>query len=290
MKELERLASQHPASFGLLISLLVLVSYVATAILAGLVADDRVGYESAEAIGRTAASLFFVYVLWRLGWLESSGVTRWGTLYTWGILLLILAYDLVTTTHALFGSVAMVGISDRVLSASVAANALTTGGLEEIPFRGILLYAFVRLWGDSRRGLIKAVLYTSLLFGGIHIIHILLGRPLPQAMLVAISASLSGILYAAFVLRWKTIWTVVVLHGVSNAVVAVMALETPGFAETVPALGLMLVFQLPLVVYGAYLIYRLPQTAIPGVRLMQCCGSDMQIQPAPLQDAKHPPA
>jgi hypothetical protein len=57
---------------------------------------------------------------------------------------------------------------------------------------------------------------------------------------------------------------VVVLHGVTNAVVALRVLETPGFTETVPALGLAVVLQLPLVVYGAYLIYRAPsQPVIP---------------------------
>jgi hypothetical protein len=258
MKALERLATHHPVPFALLISLMVLVSYTVTAILAEVVTNGRAGYELVEAVGRLAASLFFLYMLWRLGWLAPSGVTTRGAPYAWAVTLIVLAYDLVTTTYALFGSVAMFAISDPVLSAPVAVNALTTGLLEEIPFRGIILYAFLRLWGDSRRGVIKGVLYSSLLFGGIHVIHILLGRPVPQAMLVVVSASLSGIMYAAFVLRWRTIWIVVVLHGVTNAVVAMRVLETPGFAETVPALGLSIVLQLPLVVYGAYLIYKAP--------------------------------
>ena len=255
MKALERLTTHHPVLFALLISVMVLASYTVTAILADAVTNDQAGYELVEAAGRLAASLFFLYMLWRFGWLESSGVTKRGALCAWVIALIVLAYDLATTTYALFGSVAAFGLSDPVLSASVAANALTTGVIEEIPFRGIILYAFLRLWGNSRRGVIKGVLYSSLLFGGIHVIHILLGRPVPQAILVAISASLSGITYAAFVLRWRTIWTVVVLHGVTNAVVAMRVLETPGFTETIPALGLTIVLQLPLVVYGAYLIY-----------------------------------
>jgi membrane protease YdiL (CAAX protease family) len=268
MKTLGRLATQHPVSFGLLVSLMVLVSYVVTALLAGVVAHDRAGYEFAEAIGRAVASLFFVYILWRLGWLQSSGVTKPGTCHAWLIMLVVLAYDLVTTMVALFGSLPTFGISDPALSTAAATNALMTGLIEEIPFRGLILYAFVRLWGDSRRGLIRAVLYSSLLFGGSHLVHILLGRPVPQAILVAVSTFLSGILYAAFVLRWRSVWTVVVLHGVVNALVAMRVLETPGFAETVPALALMIVLRLPLVVYGAYLIYSLPsQQVIPDAAI-----------------------
>jgi hypothetical protein len=269
MKALRQLASEHPVWFGLLITLLVLVFYIVAAILAQILADDRAAYELTEAVGRAVASLCFLYILWRLGWLESSGVTKRGPLYAWVITLIVLAYDLVTSTVALFGSLEMFGISDPALSASVATNALTTGLIEEIPFRGIILVACVRPWRDSRRGVIKAVLYSSLLFGGSHLFHILLGRPIPQAILVAAGAFLSGILYAAFLLRWKTIWTVVVLHGVSNAVVALRVLEAPGFAETVPALGLAILLQLPLVVYGAYLIFRVPlQPVIPDAAQM----------------------
>jgi membrane protease YdiL (CAAX protease family) len=163
----------------------------------------------------------------------------------------------------LFGSVALPGFSDPVGSASVAVNALLTGPLEEISFRGLVLYAFLRRWGDSRRGIVKAVLYSSLIFGAMHIIHVLLGRPVPQALLVVASTFLSGIVYAALVLRWKTLWTVAALHGVTNAAVAMRALETPGFGETVPGLALMIALQLPLVVYGTYLIYKTPSQ--PGL-------------------------
>lgn len=264
MAALKRLATQHPVWFGVLITLLVLLFYVAAAILGELAGDDRAGYELAEAIGRAAASLFFMYMLWSFGWLGPSGIAKWGTPSAWVIMLIVLAYDLITTSYALFGSLGMAGISDLTLSVSVAINALTTGLIEEIPFRGIILLAFTRLWGDSRRGVIKGVLYSSLLFGGSHLIHILLGRPVPQAILVAVSTCLSGILYAALVLRWKTIWTVVMLHGISNAAVAIQVLETPGFSETVPALGLVIALQLPLVIYGVYLISRAPmQPLVP---------------------------
>lgn len=88
---------------------------------------------------------------------------------------------------------------------------------------------------------------------------------------MAVSASLSGILYAAFVLRWQTIWTVVVLHGVSNAAIALRVLETPGFAETVPGLGLVILLHLPLAIMGVALVYRVPlRPAGPEIR---CQGS-----------------
>jgi len=270
MDALKRLAARRPVLFGLAVSLVVLVLYTLTSILASVVAESRSGYEQVEAAGRLVASLFFLYVLRRFGWLKDAGVSKWETLGAWAVALIVLVYDLVTTcftlfgSATLFGSVALPSFADPVGSASVAVNALLTGPLEEIPFRGLVLYACLQRWGESKRGVLKAVLLSSLLFGGMHIIHVLLGRPVPQAILVVVSAFLSGIVYAAFVLRWKTLWTAVVLHGVTNAVVAMQVLETPGFAETVSGLSLMIALQLPLVAYGVYLIHRVLSQVVFG--------------------------
>jgi hypothetical protein len=41
---------------------------------------------------------------------------------------------------------------------------LTVASSEEILFRGLVLYALVRVWGDTKRGLVGSVVLTSLLF------------------------------------------------------------------------------------------------------------------------------
>lgn len=163
--------------------------------------------------------------------------------------------------YLLFGEIAF-EVSDPIVSVSVTLNNISTGFIEEIPFRGIVLYAFIRLWGDSKRGIIKSVLYSSVIFGGAHLIHIALGRPLPQAILVVISTFLAGIYYAAIVLRWKTIWTVVLFRGLLNTFIELRVLETQGFTLTISSLSLIILLQLPVVVYGIYLIFRIPPRPI----------------------------
>jgi membrane protease YdiL (CAAX protease family) len=255
MKTLKQLATHHPVVFSLLITLIVLIFYIAAAVLAEIVAQDDASYFLMEALGRIGASTFFLYILWRFGWLKAAGVAHLGTFRAWTVMLIILAYETVFTVYFFFGDFAL-NISDPKLSVSVGLNSMSTGLIEELPFRGIILYTFVRLWGDSRSGLFKGVLYSSLLFGGSHLIHILFGRPLPQATLVAISTFLSGIYLAALVLHWKSIWTAVLFHGLSNTIIAIKVIETPGFTETIPALSLFTVIQLPVVVYGLFLIFR----------------------------------
>lgn len=264
MNAFKRFATNSPVLFGLLITLLVWVFYVAAGVLGEVVAQDLAGQELSEAIGRLAASFLFLYVLWRFGWLDASGVTRAGTLSAWLVTLFIIAYETITYQLPIFGDLAF-RISDPGVSVSVGSNAFVTGLIEEIPFRGIILYAFLRLWGDSRRGIIQSVLYSSVLFGGAHLIHVALGKPLPQVTLKAISTFLSGIYFAALMLRWKTIWTVVIFHGLLNAVMSIRAIEVPGFTETTTALGLIILLQVPVVVFGAYLISWVPpQPVVPN--------------------------
>ena len=257
MLGLKRFATNNPVWFSLFIALLIWIFYIAAGVLAEIIAQDRAVHELISALGRLVASLFFLFVLWRFGWLESSGVTRLGTLSAWLIALVIFAYETVTHLYLFFGKIAF-EVSDPIVSTSVTLNTISTGLIEEIPFRGIVLYAFIRLWGDSRRGIIKSVLYSSVIFGGTHLIHIALGRPLPQAILVVISTFLAGIYYAAIVLRWKTIWTVVLLHGLLNALIELRILETQGFTLTILSLSLIILLHLPVVAYGIYLIFQVP--------------------------------
>ena len=167
----------------------------------------------------------------------------------------ILVYEAVTHIYPLAGDADLAG-AIWPETAPVALNALTTGPLEEIAFRGLILYAFLRVWATTGAGIVKSVLASSLLFGASHLIHILLGRPLPQALLVAANASLAGIYYAAIVLRWKTLWPPIAIHSLLNALAAIVAFNTPGFEESVGALLLAVALQVPVVVLGAYWIRR----------------------------------
>jgi membrane protease YdiL (CAAX protease family) len=172
-------------------------------------------------------------------------------------MLLFAAYKCIAWQFPFFGNVSL-EITNPALSASVGVNALATGPIEELPFRGIVLYAFLRLWGDARPGIIRSVVYSAALFSLMHLIHLALGAEPTAVALKLVMTFLSGIYYAALVLRWKTIWTVVVFHGLLNAVMTVRAVEIPGFTETAAALGPIILLQIPLVILGAYWIWKIP--------------------------------
>ena len=263
MKDFKYIATTKPVLFGILITLMVLIFYIITALFASDVSQDNASYNYAETIGRIAASIFFLFMLWRFGWLEASGIIKAGSLTVWIIALLLITYEIILYQFALFGNLGF-EISDPSLSIPIGLNALASGLIEELPFRAIVLYAFIRLWGDTRQGIIRSIIYSSALFSSAHLIHVLLGIPIASVGMKIIVTFLSGIYYAALVLRWKTIWTVVLLHGVINAIMSVRAVEIQGFSETASALGIVVLLQIPLVFFGIYIISKLsPRQVVP---------------------------
>lgn len=263
MTGFKRFATERPILFSILITISVLGFYILAGMLAAILAEDDVSGNIIEAIGRLIGSLVFLCIIWRLSWQEATGIRRLGSLIAWIVAGLILLYEVITQLVPYLDNVAFRTISPAE-TAPAALNALMTGPLEEIPFRGLILYAFLRLWADSKQGIWQSVLLSSLLFGFSHLIHIILGRPAPQAILVALNAFLAGIYYAAIVLRWRTIWTVVVLHSLLNVAATIVAYHVPGFEEEVSALLLAIVFQVPLVILGAGLISRIkPRSIVP---------------------------
>lgn len=256
MTWLKRIAAHNPAAFSFLITALVLVSYVAAGIFAEIFSSNSVEQNLLAALGRGAGAIGFAFIIFRFGWQDDSGLSRFGSLAAWIAGLSILAYEIVTHVVPLMDG-ANLGSVFSPDSASVALNALATGPLEEIPFRGIILYAFVRLWANKDQGLAKSAIVSSLFFGASHLIHILLGRPLPQATFISVNAFLAGIYYAAIVIRWRTLWPGIAIHGVLNAIVGIVAFSTPGFEEPAGILALAAILQLPIAILGLYLIMKI---------------------------------
>ena len=78
-------------------------------------------------------------------------------------------------------------LSKPKLAGIVAANQMTIGLFEETAYRGLVMYAFVRMWGDSTWGLVGSVLLSALFFGASHLVWVVFGKPPLQTMLMSLS-------------------------------------------------------------------------------------------------------
>jgi len=93
---------------------------------------------------------------------------------------------------------------------------LGTGVFEEVLFRGLILKILLLTMGHTKKGIIKACLISSVLFGVVHILNIIVvGEYLPVIAQV-IYAPFVGVCYAALFLRTKTLWVPILLHGLTN--------------------------------------------------------------------------
>jgi len=257
---MKRFAGNRPVWFGIVITLLLIVIQV----LAGVVAygvEDPVTRTILVTVVRGLGAALWLVLLYRLGWMGASGLSRLGDWRLWGLVLVLMVYDVGAHMWAFFGDFRL-PIGDPAFAAATALNNIIDGGLtQELVFRGLVLCALVQAWGRSRSALIKSALVSSLVFGlahAINLVTVLVTGDQAAAMvgMQMVSTLLAGIYYAALVFHGGTLWPVAVIHAALNATINVRAIATPGFEETMSAWVTIVLSQIPMVILGVYLLLR----------------------------------
>jgi len=93
---------------------------------------------------------------------------------------------------------------------------LGTGVFEEVLVRGLILKILLLTMGDTKRGIIKACLISSAIFGVVHIVNVIVVGEFLPVIAQVIYATFIGVFYAALFLRTKTLWIPILLHGLTN--------------------------------------------------------------------------
>ncbi|MGK5039789.1 CPBP family intramembrane glutamic endopeptidase [Janthinobacterium sp. GB1R12] len=131
----------------------------------------------------------------------------------------------------------------------VACNAALVAVSEELMFRAILLKGML-----DRYPVWPAVLISSALFGLAHTANGLASGDVSGALWQAVAATLQGVGYAAIRLRTRSIWPMVLVHGLWDYALVTATLPHPAEdgASILPYIALLAV--LPLCLYGVYLL------------------------------------
>jgi membrane protease YdiL (CAAX protease family) len=82
---------------------------------------------------------------------------------------------------------------------------------EELAFRGVILAVFLRHYDSPR-----AVLFSALSFGAVHIIHIIGGKPPAWAVGNVVWASLLGLFYGFVTIKTGSLLPAMMVHYLSN--------------------------------------------------------------------------
>jgi membrane protease YdiL (CAAX protease family) len=264
---MERLATEHPLRFVIL----VLLGWIITGLLCALAAAALLRVELtddlAQSLGTLVATGLLLLVAWRLDWLRPAGITRPGSWRVWILTAAVVLYFYVGYRYAFFGTMPPEpGVLFRLPAArAMFARQVVVGFVEETLFRGVLLYALVRAWGTTRRGLAGAIMTPALLFGSLHILQLATGNATAAVLLTMGLSVLSGLWLGALVVRWGSIWPGVAIHAASNMVVNIGALAVPDFVPATSAFVVATLMEVPLLLLGVWWLRHVPVACAPAV-------------------------
>jgi membrane protease YdiL (CAAX protease family) len=258
MNRLKNFALNRPILFGLVLIFIYAILGALTYPAHFLFPESEVGQLYGDALSKFIIFLCFLFILWRFGWVKASRFNRLGNIHTWIIVIIILVYKIPLELYAFTGDFAIKFPNSPLAMANLVFS-LQTSLVEETIFRALVFVAMILTWGETKYGQIKAVVLSSLFFGVMHMINILI-RPLGVVLFQAIVVSLPGILYGALLLSRKSLWPAIALHWLTNAAVNIKLMGNDAFQETLSMWIIYAIILIPIVVYSAFLIWKLPKS------------------------------
>jgi len=138
------------------------------------------------------------------------------------ILSIINGLDVFTGTLVIDGSKPILIILYALLYVSVVFVSV-------IQNRGVMMTVMVQKWGTTRKGIYKAVIVSSVLFGLLHLVNFAMGR---YSLLAAVTqtgyALFFGVFFGACMLRNNSIWPVIFGHALFDFFGALNAISVGG--------------------------------------------------------------
>lgn len=207
---------------------------------------------------------FCFILLGFFGWLDTAGFTptrKWRALWLgWPLLF----FTLINIEEGI-----VIDTARPVLIALHLLTALSTGWIEEILFRGVVLTTLLQKWGRSRKGITLVVLGSSILFGIVHLLNFIQGRmPLLDTMTQITFAVFFGVMFSACFLRNRTILPVILLHAAIDWAGTLDEVAVGGGLRTVmqpmsPENALInILITLPLLLYGLFILRKIDPASL----------------------------
>ena len=88
------------------------------------------------------------------------------------------------------------------------------GLYEEVLVRGFLVGHMLYHWKNDKRKVFKAVLWSSVIFGVLHIGNIFSGHGVVSTLIQVFYSTILGIVFAAVYIRTQNLWSIAIIHGI----------------------------------------------------------------------------
>jgi membrane protease YdiL (CAAX protease family) len=254
VKKINEFAGRRPFLFVIFLILSSLIVEIVAGILIAVLLHVKQSDPIFAPVVLFITTLYLVFILWSFGWVKAAGVASLGSWKGWGVALVLLIYYLLELIFSFFGEFTFT-VPIAAVSGLRVPSTFLVAVFEELLFRGFVLYALVRVWGATRKGVVKAVIISAFLFSTVHALNAISGNPSESLGQMAI-ALFESIWLAAIVLRWGSIWPVVFGHGVTNWVLQTKALGYTDYHGTANSYAFAVLLGLPLVALGISWILR----------------------------------
>jgi membrane protease YdiL (CAAX protease family) len=265
MLKLKTFATRNPVLFSLIA---LIIGILLTEIPLREALAPYTGFQAAHYLTtifeQGLTGLLFYWILVRFNWLDTAGFTppqKWKSLWLGWPLLLFAVINFET------GSV--IDTSKPLLILLHLLTTLSTGWIEEVLCRGVVVTALLQKWGRTRKGIYRSVLLSSVLFGAVHLANFLAGRkPLINNLTQITFAIFFGVIFASCLLRNRTIWPMIFLHAAVDwsgtiheiAVGGGLRLTTPTITPENALINILIT--LPLLLYGLFILRKVEPASL----------------------------
>jgi len=217
---LKRFATAHPVLFSMIF--VPILPWTFGVLIAGIdwfTGEYFHGFEFHILLAQIPSLVAWIYILWRFGWFRSTGFLSNGRSSTWMMMLVFIVFEIVISICLHPGEYddSFFHFSTSDFMFRTLPFYLIFAFVEEVAFRGLMLYCLFRAYGNSRSGIFIVVLFSSAIFGLYHIPKVLFADGGWVAVLnTSLSPFIGGIVYCALLLHGKCIWIPVLYHALSN--------------------------------------------------------------------------
>lgn len=264
MKWLLKFNEKRPLFFVLilLVAWMILVSLVA--VLVGYLVNKPVADPLVQAFGTLVATLLLLFGAYRIGWFNKIGITSFGSPLSWLATLGVAIYVLIVDFYAYFGEISFqFDLLFERKAVPILLQGLRTGFVEEIVFRGIILYSLVRVWGKKKGGVVFAIFVQAFLFAFPHVLQMFAGAPPMSALSNVLATLVFGLWSGMLVLIVGSVWPAIFLHAVSNSFTLIKGLSSPWITPYYLGYLRAVLFELPLVLFGLWVVLKLNRKESP---------------------------
>jgi membrane protease YdiL (CAAX protease family) len=258
MKTVLRFSERKPLIFVLILLLAWMILVFIVAILVGFLLDKPIADPLIQSVGALVATLFLLFGAYHIGWISQIGITSFGSPLSWIATLALSIYVILADFYAFFGesSFQVSSLLDQG-AWPILLQGFRAGFVEEVVFRGIILYSLVRLWGKKNRGIVMAIIVQAVLFALPHVFQVLAGVAPTSVLSNVLATLIFGLWTGMLVVVVGSLWPAIFLHAVSNSFTLIKGLSSTWI--TPYHLGYLrgALVELPLVLIGLWIVLKL---------------------------------